>query len=285
MIASIVMPIPAESIVKVLQIRKSDDNMFYMANKRQKDLTAEELPDWTDNVSFVSDADANRWRNLAGVIDELIRRHGDGWDDSHLKAYIVEKRKAQLNDLLEQRNKAKEEQRDEESKVKAIVTKYLERYENPSPNDLVGIQELARMELTLSLLDNLQKKMMSSGNVTGRDIESISKSRKDTLTQFQALERSLEIDRKTRSQETDTVSVVQNILRRSKELIDKRGIQLVCQNCADEEVKINQGLVLFHFDQQLDWDIRWICPRCFKENQISHKGHYVYESQGGKLNE
>lgn len=255
-----------------------------MAIKRnKKDLTEEELPDWIDNVDFVSEADAKKWRNLAGVVDEMIRRHGDSWTDDHLKAYIVEKRKAQLNDLLEQRNKAKEEQRDEEAKVQAIVAKYLERYENPSPNDMVGIQELARMELTLSLLDNLQKKMMSSGNVTGRDIESISKSRKDTLTQFQALERSLEIDRKTRSQETDTVSVVQNILRRSKELIDKRGIQLMCKNCSDEEVKINLGLVLWHLDSQLDFSIQFICPRCFKENLITRKGQSVYESQGGKL--
>lgn len=231
----------------------------------------DDLPSWIDNPDFVSEEEVTRYKNILGVKSVMARRHPDGWGDEELKAYIVERHHYKIQFLFQERNTRVKEDEENAKRVKEIVRSYLEHFTRPTPNDLVQIEEMAQIQLGLEELNRrLTTIMRNSKDKDGsRDLEVLAKTRKDMLSSFQALEKNLGIDRESRHQESDTVSMFEMVKGQALELMKKRSRSIICPNCEKNGQVFNAGFVVFHFDKNnLNWQFTWHCPRCNQDVSV-----------------
>ena len=242
-----------------------DKTLTDMPRTNKKPLSLDQLPSWIENPDFVSDATLQQFKNLMGTTAQLNREYPGGWGDDEVRAFIVKTRRQTLSLTALRYEKEREVSIGHEEEGKKIVDGYLRHFSKPSPNDMVNLTEMARIQLTLQLLDQRMKELTLETKPRADDIKTLNTVRKDAIKSFQELEKSLGIDRETRQEESDTVSIVAQIRAQAAELLEKRRRQIVCRNCAEDGVVINLGFVVFHMDQNnVMWKFETFCPRCQK---------------------
>jgi len=230
---------------------------------RVRNIDPSNLPPWIDRPEKVTNAEMIQYRNLKGVVEDLDSQYPDGWNDDDLRRYIIKGRQEKIGRALANIQVDRVSHEAHEAQVKSIVESYLKNFADPTPNDMVALTEMARIQLTLELLDERLKVLAYARNPSAGDIKTISDVRKNALTAFQSLEKGLGIDRESRGSESDVVSIVQGIRAEARELINQRGRQIVCRHCKEDGFIFNLGIILFHLDANgVSWRFEFTCPRC-----------------------
>lgn len=237
-----------------------------MPRTNKKPLSLDQLPSWIENPDYVSDATLQQFKNLMGTTSQMNREYPDGWGDEEVRAFIVKTRRQTLSLTALRYEKEREVNIGHEAEVQKIVDGYLRHFSKPSPNDMVNLTEMARIQLTLKLLDQRMKELTLESKPRADDIKTLNTVRKDAIKSFQELEKSLGIDRETRQTESDTVSIIDQVRQQAAELLEKRKRNIVCEFCRDDDnVAINLGFIVFHMDQNsVQWKFEAVCPRCNK---------------------
>lgn len=223
-----------------------------------------EVPEWVDNPDHVSDFDIHRYNNLKPVAGLLNKLYGEGkWGDSEVKDYIIQKRKERLRGMQDKRNLERAKEEDHNAQLDAIIEEYRQHFKRVSPNDLVNLRELARIQLMFNQLARREYMLQRDPKDNAKDLETISKIRKEQTKAFNDIEKALGIDREARTEESDMVDLFEQIKRRAVDLIKKRSHTITCTNCEREGVTINYGFVVFHLDQNdIAYNLKFVCPRC-----------------------
>lgn len=222
-----------------------------------------ELPAWIENIESVPDHEIIAHRNLKGAAAALDQLYPGGWGDAEIKTYIIKKRRERLAGIFDQHETEKTREADSERRVKEIVAGYLLHFPSPTPNDKVLVTELARITLALDDLNARYQKELHKAAPSAKDLETISKTRKDLLTSFQSLEKNLGIDRESRHQESDAATMFESVKRKANELLKKRARTITCNHCEHQGVLINYGFVVFHLEQNnIPFNFKFVCPRC-----------------------
>ena len=220
-----------------------------------------DLPQWVERPDYVSASELNRFRSLKGVQSALQKLHPTGWGEEELRLYLIGLRKRKAQELLASLQSKKLQELDDHTKVDVIVRGYLEFFSNPSPNDLVMLRELARIQLSLDRLEGMQAENKKSKPA---DEKTMAQVRRDLVKSFQETERTLGIDRESRSEETDTVVELERIKKEALYLLERRSRRLTCAHCSTVLRQVNLGLVMWHFDGQLPFRFEAECPTCHK---------------------
>lgn len=234
-----------------------------------KVLDEKELPEWASHPEVVEKHTLAKYRNLTGTAYAMNKRYPDGWGDDELKAWIIEQRESQIVMTVNERMERKAIENESDQQVQDLVDKYLERFSDPTPNDMVGLREMARIELLLNMLNDRFNHLIGTNDmIRAKDFETLTKVKRDALAAFQQLEKSLGMDRLTREEETDVVSMFSQIKTQAWKQLEKRSRQIVCNYCREEGVDINYGIIVFHLDGQVPFEFGFTCPRCKKKMHL-----------------
>ena len=211
-----------------------------------------------------------RYRNLAGIRRHLNNRFGKGnWGDDEFVQYmheIYETRRAKIAAKRRQ-----EEEKNEplvpidSASIEERLAAYLGHFESPAPNDLVLLRQMAAIEIQLDHVQQRWATAVADGDRTAA--KTWAEMLKSMTTEHRNIQQSLGIDRggrdKTRSQ-SDLVSYVQDIIRKTADFVDEHAIKIRCPHCmaAQSKTEIDMGFILFHFRQDVPWHFEFQCPLC-----------------------
>lgn len=241
-----------------------------------KVLDEKNMPDWVSDPEYVDDKTLQNYKHLKGTQYAMSKRHpGVEWGDAELKEWIVEQRRSQIVMTINSNMEKLAVEDTNDQQVQGIIDQYLKRFADPSPNDMVSLKEMARIQLLLDMLNDRIKHLVGNNEaIRAKDFETLTKVKRDALTAFQQLEKALGIDRTGREKETDVVNMFAEVQIQSREILARRSRPIVCHFCEQDAVDINYGLILFHMDGQVPFEFKFICPRCKKLNEL-------YRTEGG----
>lgn len=231
------------------------------------------VPAWIENPEYVTDHELARHKELTGMTIRMNRLYPDGWGDDEVRKEIVNSRKRRIEATLIKYRNLDTERRNQDEAVQNKIQEYLGAFRDPTPNDMVMLTELARIGLTMDIVNERMQGIIldKDSQLKPSDFESITKIRKDSMASFQAIEKALGIDRGSREKESDAYNIIQDKRAEAAALLKKRKRDITCPRCRAEEDKvINLGFVVFHFDlNDIPWSFTAMCPSCKKEFSLS----------------
>lgn len=204
-----------------------------------------------------------KYKNLPGIRNHLSTMHGRGkWGDDEYVQYLLglyEHDKAALTTEPPKELPMPVGSADERFNA------YMKYYEDPAPNDILLLRQMARMEAQLDAIQDQWEEAVIEGNRTAA--KAWSDMVKSLTSEHRAIQSTLGISRaardKTRSRE-DLADYIQDIIRKTAAFTDEHAIQIRCPHCAlsPAETEINMGFILFHFRQDVPWHFEFQCPLC-----------------------
>ena len=152
-----------------------------------------------------------------------------------------------------------------ETMIESKLAKYKEQLANLTPNDEAVLRQMATIEVQLGMLDE----KLNTDEFDPDGVQKITLSKQRLLAEFRQLQTSIGLDRRSREgEEDDAVAIVQKFVRDAKNFVETYAVKITCPYCGQEKVVINQGMIIFHFRDNVPWQWRSICPRCGKEFTI-----------------
>lgn len=203
------------------------------------------------------------YKNLPGVRRHLSNIHGkeNRTEDQYVQ-YMMEIYEYDRDKLF---RKPSKELPIPSGSVEDRVAAYRQYYEDPAPNDLLLLKQMARIEVQLEPIQDEWEKAVSAGERTAsKGWSDMVKSLTDAHRNIQA---TLGISRsardKTRTRE-DLVEYIQDIIGKTAAFVDDHAVEIRCPRCvlSPSETEIDMGFILFHFRQDVDWSFEFECPLC-----------------------
>jgi hypothetical protein len=142
---------------------------------------------------------------------------------------------------------------------------YLEFYEDPAPNDILLLQQMARIEAQLDAIQDKWDQAIQEGDRTAS--KGWSDIVKNLTGEHRNIQVTLGISRtardKTKSR-ADLATYVQDIIRKTSDFVDEHAVPIRCPHCYESpaNVEIDMGFILFHFRQDVPWHFEFQCPMC-----------------------
>lgn len=217
------------------------------------------------------DIHGERYRNLAGIRHHLNNEHGKGnWGDDEFVQYMLElynegRERAEL--ALAGETEKKTPVLPPDATVEARIKAYLDFYENAAPNDMVMIENMAAMEVSLHDMRGQLRAEMSTEKPARTAVKGWTDMIRNLTREHRQIQETLGISRAGRDKEdrgADQVEYVRNVMRKSAAFVKEHAIQIRCSNCLAETgaIEINMGFILFHFRDDVPWKFECGCPRC-----------------------
>lgn len=148
---------------------------------------------------------------------------------------------------------------------------YTEYYQDPAPNDLLTIQQLISMQTQLELIDKQIAIVIDSEEINVSRWRDLTRIQKELSTETRMLQDTLGISRKAREarkQEEELSDRLSAHIDQARQLIDERGVKLICPHCEGMDGKrINQGFAIHHFPE-MGLQIVTRCPACQRTYEI-----------------
>ena len=233
---------------------------------RNKPLDINRLPSWVADPEKVLEGDIDQIIDLVGTRTEMNKRHGkDNWGREEVSVFIVENRKGKISATWYDQHREMEMDQAHAKLVEDRTNQYLKHFTNVTPNDMIGITEMARIELALGLVDQKLRRLGEKpvADISSNDIKTLAEVKSTLTKNLQSLEKSLGIDRASREQESDVYVIVERVKRQARELIEKRRRELYCANCAKADIKTYLGFLMFHYDaNDVPFEFKTLCPKC-----------------------
>jgi hypothetical protein len=175
-----------------------------------------------------------------------------------------------------------EHTQEEHREVTAIVeeqpsvdlSKYLEYYADPAPNDLLALRQLISMERQLAQVDKLIDDVLNpddDGDINTSRYKNLVSVQKQLSTEMRLLQDSLGISRKIRDQrrsESELADHLKANIAQARELITEIGTKLYCPHCrAEEGTAILHGFLIDHFPET-GMTVSKRCPSCGRDYTI-----------------
>jgi len=204
-----------------------------------------------------------KYKNLAGIRRHLSTMWGKGkWGDDEYVRYLME--------LYEHDREALTKKPPKEVPIPTgsadeRFAAYVEYYEDPAPNDILLLRQMARIESQLDTIQDSWEVAVADGNRTGA--KGWSDMVKSLTAEHRNIQKTLGISRsdrdKTRSRE-DLAEYITDIIGKTAKFVDEHAIQIRCPHCAlsPAQTEIDMGLILFHFRQDVPWSFEFQCPLC-----------------------
>jgi rubrerythrin len=152
------------------------------------------------------------------------------------------------------------------------LDEYVAYYQDPAPNDLLTIQQLISMQTQLTLIDQQITDVISAEDIDVMRWQALTRIQKELSQETRMLQETLGISRKAREarkQEEELADRLKANIEQARQLLDERGVKLVCEHCSSlEGKKVMQGFVIHHFPE-MGIEIKTRCPACLREYVIS----------------
>lgn len=136
--------------------------------------------------------------------------------------------------------------------VQDRLKSYLDRFENPTPNDYASLTALVRCEMRLEEIA-----IQESGNVADAKRLTLTREKLQLLEEHRELQKVLGINRATREknkQDRSAVDYIKDVVNDAAEFMQKE--MIVIEHCG-----IRIGYIFLHF-QEMPWQLAFRCPRC-----------------------
>lgn len=203
------------------------------------------------------------YKNLAGVRRHLSNVHGrEDWTEDQYVQYMMEIYEHDRDKLFREPPKELEIP---SGSVEDRFNAYLKYYEDPAPNDVLLLRQMARIEVQLEPIQDQWETAVAEGNRTAS--KGWSDMVKSLTDAHRNIQQTLGISRssrdKTRTRE-DLVEYIQDIIGKTAEFVDDHAVQIRCPKCvlSPAETEIDMGFILFHFRQDVEWSFQFECPLC-----------------------
>ena len=204
-----------------------------------------------------------KYKNLAGIRKHLSTMYGKGnWGDDEYVRYLMELYEYDRNELVKEPPK---EVPIPTGSADERFAAYMEYYEDPAPNDVLLLRQMARIESQLDTIQDNWEMAVQDGNRTAA--KGWSDMVKSLTAEHRNIQKTLGISRsdrdKTRTRE-DLADYIQDIVRKTASFVDEHAIQIRCPHCvlSPAQTEIDMGLILFHFRQDVEWHFEFQCPLC-----------------------
>ncbi len=145
------------------------------------------------------------------------------------------------------------------------LEEYTEYYQDPAPNDLLTIKQLISMQQQLELVDKQINDVLSDEEINVSRWSSLTRIQKELSHETRMLQDTLGITRKAREarrQDEELSDRLKANIEQARQLIDERGIKLLCPHCEGMDGKrVMQGFVIHHFPE-MGIELSTRCPAC-----------------------
>jgi len=142
---------------------------------------------------------------------------------------------------------------------------YTDYYQDPAPNDLLTIQQLISMQTQLELIDKQIDVVLNAEEINVSRWRDLTRIQKELSQETRMLQDTLGISRKAREarkQEEELSDRLTAHIEQARQLIDERGVKLICPHCEGLDGKrINQGFAIHHFPE-MGLQVSTRCPAC-----------------------
>lgn len=206
---------------------------------------------------------APKYRRASGIRQHLSTMYGKGqWGEDEFVRYMMELYEYDRDALVKEPPK---EMPIPTGPAQDRFQAYMEYYEDPAPNDVLLLRQMARIEAQLDTIQDRWEEAIAEGNRTAS--AAWAKMVKDLTSEHRNIQATLGISRsardKTKSRE-DLADYVQDIIRKTASFMDEHAIQIQCPHCAlsPAQTEIDMGFILFHFRQDVPWHFEFQCPLC-----------------------
>jgi hypothetical protein len=203
------------------------------------------------------------YKNLAGIRRHLSNIHGrEDWTEDQYVQYMMEIYEHDRDKLV---RKPPKELPIPTGPAEDRFQAYMQYYEDPAPNDILLLRQMARIEVQLNAIQNQWETAVSEGSrVASKGWSDMVRSLTDTHRNIQS---TLGISRsardRTKSRE-DLVDYIQDIIGKTADFLDDHAVKIRCPHCvvSPAETEIDMGFILFHFRQDTPWHFEFQCPLC-----------------------
>lgn len=206
-----------------------------------------------------------KYRNSAGIRRHLSDLHGrDGWGEDEFVQYLMELYEQDVEDARRGQREKKELPIAEGTAEERFQT-YMSYYEDPAPNDVLLLRQMARIESQLDTIQENWETAIADGERTAS--KGWSDMLKSLTDEHRAIQTTLGISRssrdRTKSRE-DLADYIQDIIGKTARFLDEHTVQIRCPECkrSPAETEIDMGFILFHFRQDVPWSFEFECPLC-----------------------
>jgi hypothetical protein len=143
--------------------------------------------------------------------------------------------------------------------------------------DKSQIKNLARIEVSI---ESLTERLSSIGESDPKDAKSLSDTLASLMGQHRQLAAALGIDRKSRTNRGDSEyqEYLPRLHREAQEFLERYSVVIMCPACIAQQarIQINQGLIIFHFANNVDWSWTSNCPRCNEKFTINQSNYQKF---------
>lgn len=257
---------------------------------KDRPLDPNHLPDWIDNPDNVSDDEANSLMPLVGTIRAMNARHGPNagaeqrWGMEEVKEWIRETRHARIHATWYDNEKQMAMDEQHAKMVEDRVDEYLKTFTRPTPNDLIQLHEMARIELALGLVDQKWRRLSEKriDDLSSSDLKTLSEVKKTLIGNLQAIEKSLGIDRERREEESDSLTVWKRVKAQAREILAKRRREIYCPNCERQGKKTYLGFIVFHYEASgTPFEFKSVCEVCNQPFSVQNRPMRLYRAIDG----
>ncbi len=159
-----------------------------------------------------------------------------------------------------------------DERIKARIEEYLADLDKSSitVSDRSQIKNLARLEIGI---EQLTEKLATIGEVESKSAKALSDNLTSLMAQHRQISSLLGIDRKSRSSrgEGEYEQYLPRLHKEALNFVMENAVIILCPHCVKEkaQVKINEGMIIFHFRDNVAWSWTSACPRCRQEFTIN----------------
>jgi len=176
----------------------------------------------------------------------------------------------------------------DDSEVEKRMAEYLEKFEEPMPQDTLLLKQLCRYELSLDKLNKRYSDMLTAkpGTYKTAELRAMSMQLASLTTSCMDIQKTLGIDKISRGTEQDAGVKLMDYAREARRQLQREGVPIICPQCArGEDARIFQfGFIVWHFvhDEKVDtWSFGFTCPVCHTNVVVDDKTVDMFRSLAG----
>jgi len=157
------------------------------------------------------------------------------------------------------------------------INERIKSYENDldasslTESDRSQIKNLARLEVGI---EAFTEKLSNIGESDSKTAKSLSDTLSTLMAQHRQIASALGIDRKSRSSrgESEYEEYLPRLHKQAYNFMAEKSIVIMCPVCINNKAhtKINEGFIVFHFREDVDWEWRSACPSCKQQFVINY---------------
>ena len=223
-------------------------------------IITKEMMDDVWNGTSITYRDIKKASSLFPIQATLNKQYGAGnWGVDEIGAQLLKSRAGRADKKTARKVvETKEVYHDLNRSVDKRVDAYISHFEGVTPNDIQAFRQMAVLETQMAEVET----RLHDAGLLPDELKKYGELYSKLSGEFRQLQTSLGIDRASRETQVDTAEELKKMMKGAQELLKKHGVPIICPKCREDNVKINQGFVMFHFRQDVTWTWTSQCPKC-----------------------